>query len=135
MNRAMVAIFTAVLTSGCFGGGVTGTSTVNGTYTLQTVNGAALPYAVPGNSAKLEIVSEVLNLYEGFTYEVSGQTRSMVGAQMSVQPTTENGTFALQSNAIFFRNVISSVPLVAGTITAQNMTVLRGDLIYVYTRK
>lgn len=135
MKRATLAIVVAAISVSCFSGGVTGSATVNGTYTLQSVNGSALPYAVPGSAAKLEIMGDVVNLYEGFTYAVSGQTRSMVGGQMTVQPTTENGTFSLQANAIFFRNVIGSVPLLPGTIDANKMTVLRGDLIYVYNKK
>ncbi|MBA2688829.1 MAG: hypothetical protein H0U64_12140 [Gemmatimonadaceae bacterium] len=135
MKRALFTVVIAAISVSCFSGGVTGTATVNGTYTLQSVNGSALPYVVPGNAARLEIMDGVVNLYEGFTYAVSGQTRSMVGGQMTVQPTTENGTFSLQGNAIYFRNVISSVPLLPGTIDANKMTVLRGDLVYVYNKK
>ncbi len=134
MKRALFTLAIAAMPVACFSGGVTGTATVNGKYTLQTVNGAALPYAVPGSATKLEVVDDVVNLYEGFTYAVSGQTRSMVNGQMTVQAVTENGTFSLQGNAIYFRNVINSVPLLAGTIEANKMTVLRGELVYVYNK-
>lgn len=135
MRRAFFTMAVAIVTAGCFSGGVTGTSSVNGTYTLESVNGAALPYVVPGNPGKLEIVNDTVNLYEGFTYAVSGQTRSMVGGQMAVQATKENGTFSLQGNAIYFVNVINGVPLLAGKIDANKMTILRGELVYLYNKK
>lgn len=134
MKRGLFTLIAAILSVGCFGGGVTGTSTVNGTYVLQSVNGAALPYTVPGSAAKIEIVSDVVVLHEGFTYAVSGQTRSIVNGQLATQSTSGNGTFSLQGNAIFFRNVIATVPLLPGTINANKMTIGRGELIYVYSK-
>ena len=62
--------------------GIVGSSTINGAYTLKKVNGASLPYTISGSgSNKTEIVSDVITLYEGFTYSQSLQTRITVNGQ------------------------------------------------------
>ncbi len=52
----------------CFGGGVTGSSTVTGEYVLRTVNGAPLPFTLPGTgTVKTELLDNVITLYMGQT--------------------------------------------------------------------
>lgn len=68
MRRALIAILMSSFLA-CSGDGIAGSSTVNGAYTLRSINGSSLPYTISGSGAnKTEILDDVITLYEGGTY-------------------------------------------------------------------
>lgn len=103
MTRRLRLGLVVLLAIACSGDDIpAGASTTTGTYSLRTVNGAALPYTVQtGPLAGTVIVDEVLKLYYGGTF--SGARHSRTTASGSIETTATTGTYSLLGNSITFR--------------------------------
>lgn len=97
MQRFLLGL-AVVFSVACMGDGMTGSSTITGSYTLRTVNGSNLPYTVAGTG--VEIVDETLTLHEGLTYIRSGHTRTTTNGQVTTQTTNDSGSYGLQGTSI-----------------------------------
>ena len=82
-----------------------GASTINGAYTLRTVNGAALPYRVVVNSTTTnEIIDDEYTLYQGGTYSRSAHSRTTTNAVVADVTITETGAYSLLGSGIYFKS-------------------------------
>jgi hypothetical protein len=101
MRRALIG--SAVLFSvACMANDdLTGSSTVNGSYVLRTINGSELPYAISGSGAnRVEMLDDVINFYEGGTFSENGHKRTVVNGQATDTPITESGTYQLLGTSV-----------------------------------
>lgn len=109
--RKIFLVIALVAQAACWSDKVTGSSTVFGTYTLRTVNGASLPATVSGSGAnRSDVVSDTIYLYEGFTFAEYAHYNNTVNGTTTAQAVVDNGSFSLLGNSIsFFSNDHSPV--------------------------
>ena len=101
-----------VVAVACGAGSTEPTATVNGTYTLRTINGAALPqniYADPDQS--LAILSGTLTLNANNTYSLVEQERIIIGGQTTQDEYTEQGTYVQTGSNLELTVSQSGVPI------------------------
>ena len=100
MRRLFLALL--MLCAGCSDDEITGDSTSTGAYTLRTVNGAPPPYTIAsGSEAGTTIISDIITLYDGFTFAEVVQFRGPTGG--AVQSKTLTGRWELFGNSITLR--------------------------------
>lgn len=129
IRKILIGLIAAGL-SGCFGGGVTGISSVTGTFTLASVNGTNVPFTTKAN---VEIMTGSVNFFEGGTYSRVTNTRTSVNGQPVNSTTTETGTYSLLGNSISFRSNDGS-PLKAATVEGRTLKLGDGELILAYIK-
>lgn len=133
MRRALIALIVASSVA-CLGGGIVGSSTVTGDYTLRTIDGSSLPYTVAGSgTVKTEIVDDVVTLYEGFTYARLRHSRTTTNGQVTNASITDTGSFSLLGNSISLRSNDGS-PLKAAVIAGNTMTIVESGLTEVFKK-
>lgn len=132
MRRTAVGL--AVLFSlACFSDTV-GISTTRGQWTLESVNGAPLPFTMSGSGAnKTELVSDILMLYEGFTYDETIQTRTTVNGQATTTTTKEPGPYGISLGALVFSNN-KGLPAKTGTVEGNKLTIAESNFVRVFTK-
>ena len=131
MRRLIAGLIFALIA--CDDGGLVGSSTVNGAYALKKVNGAALPYTMSGSGTnKTEIVSDVITLYEGFTYSQSLQTRITVNGQATNNTKPTAGAYSLFGTSITMTP--SDGGQRVGIIKANTMTFIEAGVTSVYEK-
>jgi hypothetical protein len=133
MRRASVA-FLATLCIGCLGGGIVGSSTVTGVYTLRSVNGSPLPFAISTTqTGKTEILDDAITLYEGFTFAELAHTRITTGGQVTEQAVNTTGSYSLMGNSVFLVGSSGGQSRVA-TVEANVMTFVNGGLTSIFKK-
>jgi len=130
--RRLFLITIAGLFVGC-DSGVTGISTVTGNWSLRTLNGTSLPYAVSGSGAnKTEIVDDVYTFFEGFTFSETVHKRVTTNGQQSTVTENETGSFSLfgESVTITGNSGVVRRGLIDGK--SNTMTIVEEGLTFVY---
>ena len=131
MRKAAFAML-AALCIGCVGGGIVGSSSVTGLYTLRSINGSSLPYTVSTTSTgKTEIIDDAITLYEGFTFAESIHTRTTVNGQATEQTSNTTGAYSLLGNSITL-NIDGQLRV--GTIDADVMKFVNAGLTSVFKK-
>jgi hypothetical protein len=128
MQRFLLGL-AVVFSVACLGDGMTGSSTITGSYTLRTVNGSNLPYTVAGTGT--EIVDETITLHEGFTYIKSGHTRTTTNGQMTT--TNDSGSYGLQGTSITFTSNAGGQGTPA-LIDGNKLTIVKAGVTSVYRK-
>ena len=105
MRRFAVLLALAAVVS-CGGDVSTSPSaTVRGTYSLQTVNGMALPYTYPQDVYdKFEFLSDVRILSDSGTFTETFTNRYTQNGQATTFTKTSTGTYTLVGGAITFNH-------------------------------
>ena len=133
MRTALIA-FTAAISVAC-SDGIVGSSTVNGNYTLRTVNGSSLPYTVSTvGTTKTEILGDTIHLYEGFTFSETKTSRVTVNGTPATSSHTESGSFTLMGNSVFLRGNDGG-PLQVAVVDADVMTFVFNGLTSVFKKQ
>lgn len=95
-------LIAAVLTAACTGSDATAPGpsvSVIGSWSLQTVNGAPLPYVMDQNGAdKSELTADVITFIGGGQFTQVSQVRVTSAGQVSTQPVLQAGTFTMKRN-------------------------------------
>jgi hypothetical protein len=130
MQRLLLG-FALMFSVACLGDGMTGSSSVTGSYTLRTINGSNLPYTVVGTG--MEIVDETITLYEGFTYIKSGHTRTTTNGQVTTQTTNDSGTYGLQGTSITFNSNAGGQGTLA-LIDGNKLTIVKAGITSVFRK-
>jgi hypothetical protein len=130
MQRLLLG-FALMFSVACLGDGMTGSSSVTGSYTLRTINGSNLPYTVTGTG--MEIVDETITLYEGFTYIKSGHTRTTTNGQVTTQTTNDSGTYGLQGTSITFNSNAGGQGTLA-LIDGNKLTIVKAGITSVFRK-
>jgi hypothetical protein len=111
-----------------------GTTTIAGSYALQTINGSPLPYAVVQVGAdKVEVLNETVTLSEGGTFTQQGSVRLTENGVVSTQSYSDAGTYTRNGTAIsFFFNSDGSSG--TGTVSGNTITVAFSGFSLVYRK-
>ena len=133
IRRALVGSVVLVSVA-CLNDDLTGSSSINGTYQLRTINGSELPYVTSGSGAnKTEMLDDQISFYEGGTYAASGHIRTTVNGQATDSPKTETGSYSFGLGAIIMRtsdNLRERRP----QYNANTMTFVENGLTLVYKK-
>ena len=136
MRRLLLACATIALI-GCGGSDSTGpAASAQGTWNLQTVNGAALPFTLnsnPSTGDKLEILDDQYVLNSDGTFTEAFTTRETTNGQITTTPETDNGTWTQQGSQVSV--VFASGGGLAGTISNDKITIATQVGPLVYTRQ
>ena len=101
--RMVGAVATMVLATARCGGDSTGISSINGPWTLRTVNGAPLPYTMSGGSGgTTELVEDVLTLNVGGTWSETKRVRTSAGGQITTETRNSAGSYSTFGTSITF---------------------------------
>ena len=132
MGKVILAILLC-LSTGCLDHPV-GIGTLRGTWTLETVNGNALPYTMSGSGAnKTELMSDVLNLHEGFTYDETIQVRSTVDGQVTTTSTTKPGPYFISLGSVVFASN-DGTPNKTALVEGNKMTFTEPGIVRVFSK-
>ncbi|MEO7458007.1 MAG: hypothetical protein ABIY52_17250 [Gemmatimonadaceae bacterium] len=111
----------------------TGLVSVEGTYTLRSINGTNLPYIVlQSGTQKIEVVDDVISLATNGTYTEVGHTRTTLNGQVTTDTGTDNGSYTTAGTSITLRSSDGSSTI--GTINGGTLTVVDQGLSAVFTR-
>ncbi|CAN5705788.1 hypothetical protein BH23GEM1_BH23GEM1_00490 [soil metagenome] len=107
-------------TAACSDGGVNEPQTVAGTYTLQSVNGAPLPYVFfEGEGYKLEVTAGNYVLAAGGTFSSSVTFRETENGVATTSSETFSGRYAVSGSVITF--TYSDGDVITGTISGNTL--------------
>ena len=130
MRRLALGLLMLVIA--CSDDDITDSSTTTGSYSLRTVNGAALPYTITsGTSAGTVIIDEVMNLYQGGTF--AGTRHFRATANGPIETRSETGAYTLFGTSISFRvNETGLTKIAIGDAT--RMTFVEQGITMVFTK-
>ena len=127
--RHLAATVVSLAVLACFEDYPTQVGTVTGSYSLRTVNGAALPYTPPGSTTPL--VGDTITLYQGGTFVWKTVTRP--NGQATDALATAGGNYGLQATSITFTFPGGSAQRVA-QINGNEMTFVEAGVTSVYRK-
>ena len=135
--RRLVACLALALFASCGGDSATGptSASVAGTWSLQTVNGAALPFVLAQDGAdKLEVTGDVITAAENGTFSSLTHFRSTISGEVSEDDIADTGTWTLSGSSVTFRFTSDGT---AGTasISGGTMTFTQGSTALKYTKQ
>ena len=110
-------------------------SSVAGTWNLQTINGSALPFTVATSPAKIEVLSDVVNVSSNGTYTSSEQTRTTIGTQVTTNTSTDAGTYTLNGNNVAILSNTAGSTAQAGVVSGNTLTVTQSGLTFVFQKQ
>ncbi len=111
-------------------------ASVAGTWTLQTVNGSALPFTLASSPAKLEILSYVVNVTSNGTWTSSEQTRTTIGtATPQTATVTDAGTYTISGNNVALTSSTAGSTAQAGTVSGNTFTLVQSGFTFVFQKQ
>ncbi|MEO8577040.1 MAG: hypothetical protein ABI556_10080 [Gemmatimonadales bacterium] len=127
-------VFAGLVSLACFSDDIVGSSTVTGNYTLRTINGSQLPYTITGSGTnKTEIVSDVMTLFQGFTYSESTVSRITLNAQAADETKVRTGAYSLLGTSFILSSNDGSLER-RGTISGNTMTITEAGKVSVLSK-
>jgi len=127
----------ACVLAACGGDSVTETNAVVGAWALQTVNGAALPYADPFPAppvTKHEILNDLITFEPGGTYTEAALKRTTVsGGQVTTFTVADRGTWAQNGKQLSLLSTQTGASEI-GTLDGNTLTII-GQLTFVYRKQ
>jgi hypothetical protein len=109
-------------------------SSVAGTWTLQTINGSALPFTLSA-SPQIELLSYVVTATSNGTWTSSQQTRTTIGTQVTTTTTNDAGTYTLSGNNVAILSNTAGSTAQAGTISGNTLTLTQSGLTFVFQKQ
>ncbi|HUG17201.1 MAG TPA: hypothetical protein VMM78_19505 [Thermomicrobiales bacterium] len=108
---------------------------ISGTYTLRTINGQNLPFAIVviGTTYRLEVMSANVVVNANGSYTQSMTVRETEGSTTTTQTDASNGTWTRTNNAISFVQT-SDGAVVTGSLSGDAITVVDGSFTYVFRK-
>ena len=133
--RMVAAVLMAVLATVRCGDTSTGISTINGPWTLHSVNGAPLPYRTSnGSGGTTELLDDVLTLYVGGTWAESARVRTSAGGQVSTETRGSAGSYPTFGTSITFTNAANQSTRLA-TFANDELTFIETGMTAVYRKR
>ena len=131
MRRLLLALV-LVSSAGCFED-IQQASTVNGAYSLQSVNGSALPFTSTSGATTTITTDDVMTLFQGFTYSETAHRRITTNGVASDVTVNETGSFlVLGTSMTFTSSDAKHVRVAIGDGT--RMTIIEGANTMVYSK-
>ena len=133
LNRRAFFVLGFVLAA-CGGDASTAPNSIAGTWTLQSINGAALPYTFPqSGSNKTELVSDVITLSSGGTFTESMTYRTTANGTTTSQSIPESGNYSVNGETLIL-HFPSDGSTGIGTWSGDRVTIGTQGYDFVYTR-
>jgi hypothetical protein len=132
-----VALLFAMSTVACSDDDSTGPDdiSVEGTWTLQSVNGSNLPYVLAQAGAdKVEVTADVLTVGSGGAFTELTTVRVTSGGTVTTQSLPDAGTYTVNGTAVTFV-FQSDGSSGTGTLNGDRLTVATGGLSLVYEKQ
>jgi hypothetical protein len=108
---------------------------INGTWSLQTVNGAPLPYVLSQSGAdKIEVLSDVFTLGAASAFTRTTTVRTTTGGQATTSTIPDSGTFAVSGSTVTI-HLGSDASASAGAWSGNTITIAESGLTFVYMRQ
>lgn len=98
--KSIALLLLLLLCISCADQGPSGSSGVRGSYSLQSVNGASLPYIKSTGGVKTEITGDVISLFEGSTYAEKIRFRAGTDGAMKEDSTLITGVYSEYGESI-----------------------------------
>jgi TRAP-type C4-dicarboxylate transport system permease large subunit len=109
-------------------------STVRGSYALQTINTASLPYTITGsNGSQTVVLGDTITLMEGNVFHESGGSRVTANGQTTNPAIFGSGNYSLLGTSMNLNSSIGGVNR-TGQIVGNTMTVLDVPNTWVFTK-
>jgi hypothetical protein len=109
-------------------------TSVAGTWSLQTINGTALPYVVAQTGAdKVELTSDVLTVVPSGSFTEITTLRVTQNGQVSTQSVPDAGSYTLNGTAVSF-TFNSDGSSGTGSISGNTLTVTSDGIALVYKK-
>jgi hypothetical protein len=122
-GRALGVLFAAAVLACGDSGDSTSPESIEGVYTLQTINGGALPAVVyEDEAAKVEIVAGAITLGPGTKWSISLTARATVDADVSTNTETLDGTWSRSGSTLTLTSAdgdVETLVLSGRTLTLQ----------------
>ena len=136
MKKMLIAL-AAVALLGCGGDSTGPAASAVGTWNLQTVDKAPLPYTVvfiANPVYKLEILSDVFEVRADGTYTETFTERETDGTTVTTTSNDDSGTW-VQNNGALTITSASDQSVVSGAISGNTITVNTQGLVLVFKRQ
>jgi hypothetical protein len=136
-RRLAIGVFTTLVLA-CGGDSVTGAASVVGSYSLRTVNGAALPVtftdSINGVLAQYTIIApSTFTLGADKSVRIIQTIRFVFGSIDEIQADTSTGTYSLSGQQVTFSQPGSTS--FTGTWNGSNMlTLTDADIVFVFRK-
>lgn len=109
-------------------------ATVRGTYALNTIDGATLPFTVTSSSGKVTvIVADSITLMESGVFHEAGTQRVTVGGVTTTGPIFNYGTYGFLSTSMTLHSDLDGINR-TGQLEGDTMTVLDSGHIQVFKK-
>ena len=110
------------------------TASLAGAWSLQTINGIALPFVVAQTAtSKSEILSDVVTATAAGTYTEVTQTRTTLNGQATTSTDNDAGTYTVTGNAVVIRSNDGSSA--SGTVSGNTFTVSVGGIAFQFKKQ
>ena len=134
MRPAALTVALAVgLLVGC--GNPTGPEAIAGNYTLRTIDGQDLPFAIEAQTQMLDVEIELaagsLRINSDNTFSLSLTLATTVGGTTTSETETTTGSYTLNETAI---TLTSDGETVTGSIIGNTLTLIDEGLTFVYQK-
>ena len=111
------------------------TDSVAGTWSLQSINGTALPYVVFQIGAdKVELVSDVVVAVASGTFTQTTVVRTTASGQVTTESQADAGTWSLNGTAVTFQ-FNGDGTTGTGSISGNSMTIAESGFAFVYRKQ
>ena len=135
MRRMLTIVCTAAtLLGGCNSDDTTGPAqnAVSGTWNLQTVNGAPLPFVIQ-STPKIELVSDQLVVSGNGTFTQASQVRITNGSSVTTENRSDAGTYSLSGTSATF--IFNGGTTGAATVSGNTLSVAEPGVSLVYQKQ
>lgn len=135
MRRFIPVVFAslALAATACGGGDSSGPASIAGTYTLQTVNNAQLPFTTDEDATyKAEILSWVVTLNDNRSYSYVFRGRSTDNGQPTENTITSTGTYTVSGSTVDMFDPSDNSNLTA-TVDGNTLTIVIDGPLGVFT--
>jgi hypothetical protein len=131
MRNALIGL--ALVSIACMDDEIVGSTTVTGAYVLRTVNASPPPATISGSGDnRIEVIDDVITLFEGGTYAENGHTRVTVNGQTSEGIITDSGRYSGLSNSISLTS--STGPVRVAISDARSMTIVESGVTWFFSK-
>jgi len=136
MRRLIAVLFAgvALMSTACGGGDSNGPPSIAGTYTLQTVNNAPLPFTTSEDATyKAEILPWVVTLNANNTHSFIFRGRSTDNGVPTENTITSTGTYTVSGSTVDMFDPVDNYNNLTATVDGNTLTIHSNGPVGVFT--